>query len=461
MKILNRASRFDFVAICLVSIFLLLYFNYGRGFLSWRNFVILVVGSICIFLVTLRTNSSLIQTTFTLALIPIIPDPLGGIPICCLVLLLCFALYGPTPQAKRISFSETLINLNLIILMCALLFAAILGQSSGDSVFLTAWLYGILIIFMAIRTIPNLTTSKELIHSYWVGSSITCTLGLILYQFPSVKIPGISVSVNYVYQAGAQLYGRYSGVLGDYELYGQFCGFSATICLYVGLTSSNNWKKAAGYLTFMVSLQQLFLTGTRSSLFIGVLACVVVFIRISKSPLRNRLGLTLILTAFLAFITYFRAAINESGSIFRIGESINNFPAAFASDRGDLWQFFLNQIGNELIKIPNYLQFPVSAYGTLPHSLPITLIFMFGLIPFISFLIVVLFPLVILSWRGSLNEFLLKLMLTQLLLESLKVEATRLPQYLTVFFTLIAICYVCTVEKIRFQEYSEKSMDPS
>jgi len=169
----------------------------------------------------------------------------------------------------------------------------------------------------------------------------------------------------------------------------------------------------------------------------------------------------LLLVFFVFSITYFQLAINQSGSILRLKESAVNVSVAFNADRGNLWQFFLSQIGSELIKIPEYVQFPVSFYGAMPHSLPITLIYMFGLIPFIAFCTVAILPIFLLSWRTSLDEFILKLMLTQILIESLKVEATRLPQYLTVFFTLIGISYVRTMEKMRDQELLQKPLSSS
>jgi hypothetical protein len=107
---------------------------------------------------------------------------------------------------------------------------------------------------------------------------------------------------------------------------------------------------------------------------------------------------------------------------------LTNISSAFDLARGDLWQYFLSQISGEMIKVPEHLQFPISEFRTLPHSLPLALIFMFGIFPFISFMIIVLIPLVVLSRERSLQNFLLKIMLAQLLIESLKVEAIRLPQ---------------------------------
>lgn len=447
MKITDKSSKFNSLAIIFVSLFLFLYFNYGRNFLSWQNFVIFVVGSVCIFLITLRSKSSLISTTFAVALIPIIPHPLRGIPICCLLIFLCFSLYGFMPNFTNSKNLFFLVSVNLLVILIALFLSLSTNPLPGNIVFLSAWLSGILLIFMSIRVFPNLTTSRNLINSFWIGTSITCTLGLILYVFPGRKLPGISVSVNYGYLIGNQNYGRYSGVLGDYELYGQFCGIATLLCLYIGLTSIRFCTKIFGYATALISTQQLLLTGTRSSLIVCILFCTLLIGRFFRSNQRNFLDIILLSASFVLSVTYLQFAIIKSGSILRLSESVSNVSVAFNSDRGSLWQFFLGQIGDEFIKIPEYLQFPVASYGAMPHSLPITLIFMFGLIPFISFYTVALIPIFLLSWRGSLDEFILKLMLTQLLLESLKVEATRLPQYLTVFFTLIGLCYVRSVEK--------------
>ena len=435
-----------------------MYYNYGRGFLSWRNFVILVLGSVCIFLIALRSKSSLVSTTFAVALVPIIPDPLGGIPICCLLIFLCFSLYGFEPQlvnSKKLLF---LVNMNLLVIIFALFFSIFTNPLSGNMVFLTAWLSGILLVFMSIRVFPKFATSRDLINSFWVGSSITCMLGLILYLFPGRKLPGISVSVNYAFQIGSQNFGRYSGVLGDYELYGQFCGIATPLCLYIGLTAMRFPTKLFGYITALISIQQLLLTGTRSSLIICIISSTILIARCLRSNKRNNSDMLLLFVFSIFSVAYFQLAINRSGSILRLRDSLSNVSVAFGEDRGNLWQFFLGQIGGELIKIPQYLQFPVSIYGAMPHSLPITLIFMFGLIPFIAFYTVAVIPIFLLSWRTSLDEFILKLMLTQILIESLKVEATRLPQYLTVFFTLIGLCYVRSVEKMRIQDLVQKPL---
>jgi hypothetical protein len=269
------------------------------------------------------------------------------------------------------------------------------------------------------------------------------------------------VSVNYAYQIGSQNFGRYSGVLGDYELYGQFCGIATPLCLYIGLTSMRFRTKILGYLTALISIQQLLLTGTRSSLTVCIISSAMLIGRGLRSNKKNNMDMILLFVSFVFSVAYFQLAINQSGSILRLRESLSNVSDAFGADRGNLWQFFLGQIGGELIKIPEYLQFPVSFYGAMPHSLPITLIFMFGLIPFIAFYTVAVIPIFLLSWRTSLDEFILKLMLTQILIESLKVEATRLPQYLTVFFTLIGLCYVRSVEKIREQELFQKPLSSS
>lgn len=442
-------SKFNLGSILILSGFLLIYVNFGRGFLSWRNFVIFVLGSVFIFSLIIRSNSSLIKATFTVALIPIIPDPLQGMPICSLLILICLLLYGSVPQLREGKKLLTFVSTNLLVIFISLIFAIFTTPLPGNLVTLMAWIYGIILILMSIGIFPRLTSSKELIKFFWLGASISCMLGTLLYFFPDKKIPGISVSVNYVYEIGGQNFGRYSGVLGDYELYGQFCGIATCLSLYVGLTSIRFRNKLFGYLTALVSIQQLLLTGTRSSLIVCAIASSILIARVLRSDKKSPFDMVFLPVAFVLSVAYFQIAINRSGSILRLKESARNLSHAFSTDRGDTWQFFLSQINAEFIKIPEHIQFPVYLYGTLPHSLPITLIFMFGLIPFICFYAVALAPFFILSWRSSLDEFILKLMLSQILFESIKVEATRLPQFLTVFFTLIGLCYLRSVEKIR------------
>jgi hypothetical protein len=456
LKNLNKKLRFNVSAIIFVIVFLQLYITYGRGFLSWRNFTIFVLASVSIFLIISRSRSGLVKTTFTLALIPIIPDPLGGIPVCCLILLLCFAIYGIIPGPKESIRLGLITNFNIAILSFTILIAGIVNWTPGNTVFLFAWVYGLLFILMSIRTFPKVTNSSELLNSYWVGSSITCILGLILFLLPGVKLPGISVSVNYGYLIGNQSYGRYSGILGDYELYGQLCGLSSLVSLYIALAAANSWRMVAGYITFLISIQQLLLTGTRSSIVLTMFFSALLVMRASKNQVKKSIRLPSIIALILLAGTNLKSAISQSGSISRIDQSLTNISSAFDLARGDLWQYFLSQISGEMIKVPEHLQFPISEFGTLPHSLPLALIFMFGIFPFISFMIIVLIPLVVLSRERSLQNFLLKIMLAQLLIESLKVEAIRLPQYLTVFFTLVGLCYVSAVETYELQKFRRK-----
>lgn len=445
----NVLSKFNLISILLVSGFLLMYVNFGSSFLSWRNFVIFILGSIFIFLLIMHSNSGLIKATYTVALIPIIPDPLAGMPICCLLILICLLLYGSIPQLRESKKLLSFVSANLLLIFISLIFAIFTTPLPGNLVILMAWIYGILLIIMSIGIFPRLISSNQLIKFFWLGASTTCMLGIILYFFPDKKIPGISVSVNYAFEIGSQNFGRYSGVLGDYELYGQFCGIATCLSLYVSLTSIRFRKKIFAYLTALVSIQQLLLTGTRSSLIVCAIISAILIARILRSDKKSSFDMVFLPVVLVFSVTYFQIAINRSGSILRLRESAKNISHAFNTDRGDTWEFFLSQIKSEFIKIPEHIQFPVSLYGTLPHSLPITLIFMFGLIPFICFYAVALAPIFILSWRSSLDEFILKLLLSQILLESLKVEATRLPQFLTVFFTLIGLCYLRSVEKIR------------
>lgn len=456
MKNLNKKLRFNVSAIIFIIVFLQLYITYGRGFLSWRNFTIFVLACVSIFLIISRSRSGLVKTTFTLALIPIIPDPLGGIPVCCLTLLLCFAIYGIILRPHESIGLGLVTNFNIAILSFTVLIAGIVNWTQGNTVFLFAWAYGLLLILMSIRTFPNIISSSELLNSYWVGSSITCILGLLLFLFPSVKLPGISVSVNYAYQIGNQSYSRYSGILGDYELYGQFCGLSSLVSLYIALTTGNSRRVVAGYMTFLISIQQLLLTGTRSSLFLTMFFSSLLVIHASKNQVKKTVRLPLIMVLILLAGANLKSAISQSGSISRTDEALNNISSAFNSARGELWQYFISQISGEMIKIPEHLQFPISEFGALPHSLPLALVFMLGIFPFISFMIIVLIPLVVLSRERSLQNFLLKILLAQLLLESLKVEAIRLPQYLTVFFTLVGLCYVSVVETHERQKLKRK-----
>lgn len=457
MKNLNPDARLNVTAIIFVSLFLGLYFKYGRAFLSWRNFSILVLAGVAVFLMISRSRSDLLKTIFILALVPIIPDPFGGVPVCTLLILLYVLIYGTLPRNPQLIRFSPLPLFLLVIVTFSVLIAGISNWTSGNMVFLFAWMYGILLIYMSIKTFPTFVTATQLVSCYWIGSSLTNALGLVLSIFSSVKLPGISVSVKYAYKIGSQTYGRYSGVLGDYELYGQFCGLSCLVSLYVGLTANNFKKKFAGYTTYLISIQQLFLTGTRSSLILTIFSTFFLLIRVYKNRINYRLGLSLLVVVMSTSVFFLKSAINQSGSITRIDKSLGNIALAFDSDRGNLWKHFLDLMPQELIKIPKYLQFPLSEFGTLPHSLPLALVIMFGIFPTIAFLILAVFPLKILSWNGSLQDYLMNLMLSQILLESLKVEAIRLPQYLTVFFTLIAICYVGAVERDGIQEFHKKT----
>ena len=163
MKNLNPNARFNVTAIIFVSFFLGLYFKYGRAFLSWRNFSILVLAGIAVFLMISRSRSDLLKTIFILALVPIIPDPFDGVPVCTLLFLLYVLIYGTLPRNPHlIRFSPFLVFL-LVIIAFSVLVAGITNWTSGNMAFLFAWMYVILLIYMSIKTFPTVLTTTQLV----------------------------------------------------------------------------------------------------------------------------------------------------------------------------------------------------------------------------------------------------------------------------------------------------------
>jgi len=439
----NVANKYG---IFIVAIFLglfLVYFKIGQQFLNYKNLVIAILSLITLAYFTIKDFKNYFKILITLSFIPIIPHPLAGFHIC--VPLCLIGLFIKRKNKVNLNNNETT-NLPFvasIVILFTILFTMFFNFKYGQFQYYGVWLYGIYFIVACIYTVPYYLSNEEIINAIWLGSSITISICSILYFLPSVKIPGAIFAENARFEILSQSYSRYSGLYGDYELYAEFCTIAVLISLYKILQPKQSQIKYRYSLLFVLSIIQVFLSGTRSSIFITLIFIVVLFGYMKKeSSSQGRKQLFIILLLSILFITIgsLLSFLGKSGFIYRINSFIRDPQNTFINDRFELWHKFMLQISTELIKIPEYISFPINIYGAIPHSLILSLIFMFGMIPSLFVIYLIFSPMISLQLKVA-DQFIVKIILLAIFINELKIEAIRLPQYLIVIFTLSGAGY--------------------
>ena len=444
-KIIFRIDWFVIKVTFFLVVFFYFYIEKGQSYLSLKNLTLGTIGMVLLLLISARNKKNYFRLLVFLSFIPIIPSPLGGFPLCIPVGL--FSLFFRPKDAHKLSKSSIFLiaaRFSRVAIFFTLILTINTSFGSGQYQFYATWFYGIYFIYLAINVIPHFLNTKELIDSAWLGMTTTIVLSSVLYLAPSIKVPGLITSQILKYSISTQVFGRYSGILGDYELYGEFCGVAVLFSLYQLLNAKTQKHLAVFASGFILTVSQLLLTGTRSAILLTLLASTLTGIKMLQSS-KQRAAIFVGSALFFSFLFFFGNTIflltNKSGYLNRITDLVSNPASNLITDRLSLWSTFLSNLPSQLFKIPQYVSFPVSTYGEIPHSLPLSLIFMFGVIP--TFFIYTLFfmPLFAL-WRKPNSEyFILFVAILFLFADEFKIEAIRLPQYLVVIFTITGIGY--------------------
>jgi hypothetical protein len=439
--------KFNLIGVSLVAFVLFLYAQLGRNYLNFLNFVIFMLTSVILLVASTKKIANFFSFLIIISLIPIIPAPLGGLPIGA-ALIFTGVFLAPKNDSLVFIKKFTYVKFLLALLFCILNFTAIFYNN--NILFYLAWIYGILFIYLSITKIPLLLNQNILIYLFWIGTSITMLLSSFLYIFPKIKLPGIMSSVLYPYISDKITYSRYSGILGDYELYAQYAGISIFCSLYIYSVAKTKLTYFFSIVTLTFSLIQIILSGTRSAVFLTLFLMPILLRKLINQATKEKFFYLIPTMVFAMIFFIFKATSDKSGIESRSSNFFTNLYDTLWQSRLSLWQGFIHQIPENLFKIPRYLSFPINIYGSLPHSLYLSLLFMFGIIPAILIITLMFLPIFHLKSSDSL-QFTYMIMLLFVMLDNSKVEVIRSPQSIVFIFTLIGICYssITTTQSLR------------
>ncbi|MBM4400976.1 MAG: hypothetical protein FJ045_03390 [Crenarchaeota archaeon] len=282
------------------------------------------------------------------------------------------------------------------------------------------------------------------------GALFAIGVSLAQMMFPDrLFFPGLIGAAGYLQREGALVNYRLGGVIGDYELFGEYLAIVGLIQIYLMLDENRRFHKIVWCFSLLATVGTLMLTSTRGALLVfvfGVLFFLNLRGHLNVSRLLKIIGLLLL--AFLTMQPLFgllREYVPSGYLLDRFLLARYDVPIVDIINRRSSWEHVLAHINlDEAIVFGHGMKFQVEDVGTYPHSLPLYLLYtvgIFGLFFFYWF-ILGLFLKMWNRWKQIRSTTMIPLLITVLvlfLIDQLKIEYVRQPNYGFVVWYLIGL----------------------
>lgn len=279
------------------------------------------------------------------------------------------------------------------------------------------------------------------------GGALIFAMTLLQLISPGLHFPGLlsrvgSVQTN-LYGVASNL--RLGGPIGDYELLAEFFALVGTIGLFIGLRTKGHeaWRWLA---CFPIAVVGIAATSTRSGLVVLALGAFAALVVGRRRSTRGRL---LPLVALVVICVPVLGTLKSHFGTGYLFERVDSTPLHRGLlgfiDRGSVWPYVLGRLphGADLF-FGRGMAFDYPAFGTWPHSLPLTLVASVGILGAISFysLLAVIGLRCWRAWRLARNIYALlgALVVALFAFNELKIEYLRDFNYQWFIWGLLGVC---------------------
>lgn len=232
------------------------------------------------------------------------------------------------------------------------------------------WFVGTALLIVGLAAVRrHLITAIDLIGPLVVAQAAVAAWDVVQKRLAYAPLPGMAARSTAVLERG-QYVNRFSGTLGDYELYGEITALCFSAAVALALTARSK-RARAGWLAAAIPLGTAMLaSGTRGSVVIVAIALG------TFSVLRRRWRNPAIL---IAAVVVFVTVSGTSTTLVRLGLVHRGESLVQLLNRDSTWdQFFHMTRGDLWTAFGHGLSYPYHEIGTYPHSLPLYLLYAGG-----------------------------------------------------------------------------------